>query len=176
MCSAPAVPLAFKEASAVFIGTVSDVVDPRSKVDKAPLEQRFYTIRFNVQRSWKGVTSDEISVLSGQGKFGCLSYPAVSKGERYLVFANALYRDGGPVKGLLLIDRCTRTELIPLLGPPHIANRFGLSLLIKRDVWEDVRKLDELSTSTPQPTSNPRPRSSEYFGHSNLGASHPLLP
>ncbi|SRR6266404_2961715 len=111
-CSVPEVPRALNRASAVFVGEVIEVIDPRTSDEKASPPGRFYTIRFKVEKSWKGVASQEIEVLSAQGKYGCFAYPPVSKGERYLVYADPLYFDGAFQKGWLIITTCNRTKLL----------------------------------------------------------------
>lgn len=76
-CSVPDLPKAYEQANAVFVGEVVGIIPPRTSDEKAPLADRFYTIKFEVEKSWKGVSSREVSVLSGQGKVGCLSDPAI---------------------------------------------------------------------------------------------------
>ena len=92
-CVTPEVPESFKRAKAVFIGAVVDILEPKTSDETAPLPGRFFTIKFKVQRTWKGVPSgtQEFSVLSAQGRYGCFAFPPVTKGEtRYL---DGLYID-----------------------------------------------------------------------------------
>ena len=131
-CVTPDVPEAFDRASAVFVGEVAEIIEPRTSDEKAPLPGRFFTIKFKVEKSWKGVpsASREISVLSAQGRYGCFAYPPVSKGERYLVYADPAQGDGG--KGWSIITTCNRTSPI----------RFSLQDRRDIDPHEDMKKLD----------------------------------
>ncbi len=109
-CSVPSVPKGVTRAGAVFVGEVTEIIDPRTSDEHAPPPGRFYTIKFKVEKSWKGVVAQEINVLSAQGRYGCLAFPPVSKGEKYLVFADPLYFDGALRKGWLIITICNRTK------------------------------------------------------------------
>lgn len=108
----PEVPKAVEQASAVFIGEVSEIIEPVSKDKKAPTGH-FYVIKFKVEKSWKGVTFfREISVLSAHGADECFAYPAVHKGEKYLVFADPYYSNGVLLKPWSIITSCNRTKLL----------------------------------------------------------------
>lgn len=111
-CSVPSVPKAVSRAGAVFVGEVTEIIEPRTSDDKAPPPGRFYTIKFKVEKSWKGVASSDVAVLSAQGRYGCLAYPPVSKGEKYLVFADPFYFNGAFQKDWLIITTCNRTKLL----------------------------------------------------------------
>lgn len=111
-CIMPEVPPAVEQASAVFVGEVSEIIEPVSKNDKASTGH-FYVIKFKVVKSWKGVTFfREISVLSAQGAGECFAYPAVHKGEKYLVFADPYYSNGVLLKEWSIITSCNRTKLL----------------------------------------------------------------
>src|SRR6266849_5357295 len=56
-CLTPEVPEALKQAKAVFLGEVIDIVEPKTSNEAAPLPGRFFTIKFKIQRSWKGIPS-----------------------------------------------------------------------------------------------------------------------
>lgn len=112
-CVTPEVPQAFREARAVFVGEVIEIVEPQSDDPKAPLANRLYAIRFNVEKSWKGVTSQEISVLSDQGRAGCFSWGPFLKGKKYLVYAERRTPAGAPTKNLAVLFSCNRTALLP---------------------------------------------------------------
>ena len=75
-CIIPEVPEAFAQADAVFVGEVIEIVEPKASDEKAPLTDRFYTIRFKVTKTFKGAAFAERSILSAQWKFGCFAYPA----------------------------------------------------------------------------------------------------
>lgn len=109
-CGKAEVPKALNAASAVFLGEVIDITEPRTTEETAPLPGRFFTIRFKVEKSWKGIAfgSTEIDVLSAQGRYGCFAFPPVKKGERYLVYADSTSGD----KGWVIITNCTRTTIV----------------------------------------------------------------
>jgi len=145
-CAIPEVTESFAQADAVFIGKVVDIVKPKTFDAKAPLSDRLYTIRFKVEKSWKGEPSTEKSVLTAQGEFGCFAYPAVGKGERYLVYGDPAYDDDVKLKGVLAISSCNRTALLPLPGL-RLISRLDLSDYNQRDGYEDLKKLEEISTN-----------------------------
>ena len=108
-CIKAEVPEAYDEAKAVFIGEVTKIVTPRTDDPTAPLVERLFTIKFKVERSWKGAgfldtTIPEISVLSDQGRSGCFSWGPFLEGRKYLVYA--LQTDG---KNLAVLLSCNRT-------------------------------------------------------------------
>jgi len=135
-CAMPDVPEALNRANAVFIGEVAEIIEPLTSDEKALPPGRFFTIKFKVEKSWKGVAiaSREISVLSAQGRYGCFAYPPVSKGERYLVYAEPAYVDGGSSEDWSIITNCTRTS--PM--------RLKLWYEADIDPYEDMKKLDDL--------------------------------
>ena len=54
-CITPEVPEALKTARTVFLGEVVDIIEPTTSDETARLPGRFFTIKFKVQRSWKGI-------------------------------------------------------------------------------------------------------------------------
>jgi uncharacterized Ntn-hydrolase superfamily protein len=143
----PDVPKAVERASAVFVGEVTDIVAPTTSDEKSPLPGRFFTIKFKVQKSWKGVTSDEINILSAQGEYGCFAFPPVTKGEKYLVYADEAYNDGTSQKDWLIITTCNRTALIPK-PEARIVNRFRTPGFNRKDGSEDLKELEQMSKPT----------------------------
>ncbi len=111
-CITPEVPQAFSEARAVFIGEVIDIVEPRTNNPKAPLADRLYAVKFRIGRSWKGVTNQEVVVLSDQGRAGCFSWGSFVKGQRYLVYAERRTPSGAPIRNLAVLFSCNRTTLV----------------------------------------------------------------
>ena len=140
-CSVPSVPKAVSRAKAVFVGEVTEIIEPRTLDENATPPRRFYTIKFRVETSWKGVASPEIAVLSAQGRYGCLAYPPVIKGEKYLVFADPLYFGGAFQKGWLIITICNRTK--PLANAA-----------------QDIMKLESLKNPSSDPYSPPQRKES----------------
>lgn len=111
-CIKPEVPQAFREASAVFVGEVIEIVDPSTDNPKAPLADRLYAIRFKVDQFWKGTTTEEIVVLSDQGKAGCFSWGPFLKGNKYLVYAEKRTPAGTRIRNLAVLFSCNRTSLL----------------------------------------------------------------
>jgi len=128
-CITPDVPDALKQAKTVFLGEVIDIVEPKTTDVTAPLPGRFFTIKFKIQKSWKGIASgtSEFSVLSAQGRYGCFAFRPVAKGERYLVYADPASDTGH--WGLVTI--CNRTTAVRLGFNPDAI-----------DPYEDMKQLD----------------------------------
>jgi hypothetical protein len=137
-CIVPEVPEAFDQAQSVFLGEVVEIVNPSTVEADAPLPGRLYTIKFKVERSWKGFPFAEIDVLSAQGD-GCFAYPAVHKGEKYLVYAEASYVNGSEDKHWLMIWSCSRTALF--VERPPSGHRSAFSVW-ERDAAQDIRALN----------------------------------
>ena len=99
-------------AKAVFVGEVMEVVPPRSTDRYAKFEDAVYIIRFKVETAWKGHFLTEISVLAQIQMDTCFSLRTTpQKGERYLVYAEPVYRDD-PSRTELMLQSCTRTALL----------------------------------------------------------------
>lgn len=111
-CIKPEVSQAVSEARAVFAGEVVEIIKPRTTNPKAPLADRLYAIRFKVDRVWKGPASEEITILSDQGRAGCFSWGPFLKGEKYLVYAEKRTPTGVRIKSLLVMYSCNRTALL----------------------------------------------------------------
>jgi hypothetical protein len=108
-CVKAEVPEAYDEAKAVFIGEVTKIVTPRSEDPTALPAERLFTIKFKVEKSWKGAgfldtTIPEISVLSDQGRTGCFSWGPFLEGRKYLVYAIQTEE-----KNLAVLFSCSRT-------------------------------------------------------------------
>src|SRR5436853_3403955 len=146
-CLIPDVPEAVKQSSAVFVGEVVDIVAPKTSDEKAPLPGRFFTIKFKVEKSWKGAAFGEVDVLSAQGRYGCFAFPPVSKGEKYLVYAEQAYDERALQKNWLFINSCNRTALIPK-PDERIVDRFHNSGFDEKDGTEDLKELEQMSKPT----------------------------
>ena len=83
------VKVALKKSTAVFSGEVLEI---RSNVN-------VLQARFRVERSWKGVETEEVYVLTD----GTVESPHYRVGEKYLVFA-------GTRDGKLFTGSCSRTK------------------------------------------------------------------
>ena len=108
-CIIPEVKQALSRADAVFIGKVKEIIEPKKSGTTSSPENRFYTIKFEVEKNWKGAPLPQFSVLSAQGD-GCFAYHRVEKGERYLVFADPFYPDEERKTGPSIITACSRTQ------------------------------------------------------------------
>jgi len=112
-CVIPELTKAYEQAAAIFAGEVVEITPPRTFDENRPVADRLYTVKFKVQRSWKGsFPSLEVNVFSGHGN-GCLSYPVVQVGKNYLVFADPVLIDGVLERGQMVVTACNRTALIP---------------------------------------------------------------
>lgn len=111
-CVKDEVPQAYDEAKAVFIGEVTEIVQPRTDDQNADISENLFVIKFKVERSWKGAgyldtTIAEIKILSDQGRAGCFSWGPFLEGRKYLVYA--VQTDGD---NLAVLFSCNRTTPI----------------------------------------------------------------
>jgi hypothetical protein len=136
-CLRPEVPGAFKQAKAVFLGEVVDIVEPNTTDETAPLPGRFFTIKFKIQKSWKGIAfgTQEFSVLSAQGHYGCFAFPSVTKGETYLVYADPAYR----AENWSVITICSRSTVLRFGSNPKLLDRDAI------DPFSDMKQLDVIA-------------------------------
>ena len=111
-CVTPEVPKAHHDAQAVFLGEVTEIIYPRTNRLKAPLADRLFRIKFKVEKSWKGTTTQEIVILSDQGRAGCFSWGPFLKGRKYLVYAERRTPSGARIRDLAVLYSCNRTELL----------------------------------------------------------------
>jgi hypothetical protein len=134
-CIVPEMGEAFDYANAVFLGEVVDIVEPKTTNEKAPASERFYTVRFKVKKSWKGVGdgSSTFEVLTTQG-LGYEAYPAVKKGELHLVYA-----DPSQQKGFSAISNCGRSTVVRLgFGSNHFS-------ATESDPFQEMKQLDVIT-------------------------------
>ena len=111
-CVMPEVPESFKRANAAFVGVVVEITPPNAKDINRPLP-RSHTIKFRVEKSWKGTRSGRyFSVLWAHGANEELAFPIVHLGEKYLVFADPVYFNGVSQRRWSLISSCSRTKLL----------------------------------------------------------------
>ena len=115
-CTIPEVKDALNRANAVFMGKVKEIIEPKKSRTTSSPESKFYIIKFEVEKTWKGASLAEFSVLSAQGN-GCFAYPRVKKGERYVVFADPLDQDGVRETKWSIITSCSRTGLVAEAEP-----------------------------------------------------------
>lgn len=110
-CAIPDVPQAVEASEAVFVGWVTDIIEPRSNDPNAPLIDRLYQVKLKIGTSWKGKLTREITVLSAQGRGDCYTWGSFLKGQSYLVYAEPPVR-GAPRGSLALLFACTRSAML----------------------------------------------------------------
>ncbi len=135
-CARTEVKDAFKQAQSVFVGEVTDIVEPKNP-NAETIQERFFTIKFKIEKSWKGVPlgTRELGVLAAQGRYGCFAFPPMHKGERYLVYADPT----DSAQGWSVITTCTRTTAIMVSAKPSLAEG-------AIDPFADMKKLDAITT------------------------------
>jgi hypothetical protein len=149
-CITPEVQEGFERARAVFQGEVLEIVPPRNTAKEASFTDRAYTIRFKVERTWKGSFFNEtadVYALMGE----CFSLPWLVKGEKYLVYADPIWDSTKSTD--VMINICNRTSSMSatrtefrLVGPPP-----------DRSIESEIRALNGLLTMPPSSKSRPDP-------------------
>jgi hypothetical protein len=99
-CDDPPLETKFKDAGAVFVGEAVELT-------KVHVNFYEYSVRFKVERSWKGASGPEIEMFAAYDLPGMCNDLRLSPGEKYLVYADTdkegrLYiaRDCGPTANL----------------------------------------------------------------------------
>jgi hypothetical protein len=99
-CDDPPLETKFKDAGAVFVGEAVELTKVRVNFYE-------YSVRFKVEKSWKGAPGPEIEVFAAYDLPGMCNDLPLSPGEKYLVYADidkdgCLYitRDCGPTANL----------------------------------------------------------------------------
>lgn len=126
-CIIPEFPNAFKQAHAVFVGEVVEIIPPEARNYREPRLGRAYTIEFKVEKAWKGVRTGKTFRVESDHGATVIAFPVVHLGEKYLVFADPIYFGGVPQKKWSVISACNRTKLVSKAG-------------------EDLRNLDSLNS------------------------------
>jgi hypothetical protein len=149
-CGMPDVREVVAQASAVFVGEVIDIAESRTSDEKAPNSERLYTIKFRVEKSFKGVSLQEkVAVFKGDSKTSCFAYPEIFLGEKYLVYAYASYKNDVSVNGPFSISACgNRTGI---LSPQLVRRSWYVD---EKDGYgrpyatEDLKELEEITNPT----------------------------
>jgi len=116
-CVKPEVREAYDRAKVVFVGEVLEVIPPHSTDGPAKFADAAHTIRFKVERAWKGHFWTQITVLAQIQMDSCFSLRTPpQKGERYLVYAEPVYRADSS-RTELMMQSCTRTALLTEISP-----------------------------------------------------------
>lgn len=134
-CFKPEVKEAFDRAKVVFLGEVIEVVPPRSTEPTAKFVDSAHTIKFKVESAWKGLFWTEARVLFQIDRsFRLGELP--QKGEKYLVYAEPVYRYD-PSSTEVMTHSCTRTALLSEKLP---ANGF----YYRNQAVDDIRVLNSM--------------------------------
>jgi hypothetical protein len=91
--------LARKKSQAVFVGEVTEIIAPKTASGE---EAWTAEVRFKVLQTWKGVTTETVSIFTANRC--CICGYKFSVGERYLVYAYSSNKD-------LATSFCTRIKL-----------------------------------------------------------------
>ncbi|HYX29392.1 MAG TPA: hypothetical protein VE863_12580 [Pyrinomonadaceae bacterium] len=96
-----------KTARVVFLGEVTEIIEPKIGGENLPQIDRAYTIKFKVHKTWKGLPSDatDLAVLWETNCYECPELPQLN--ETYLIYGNPLPNN----KTLSFVGWCNRTVL-----------------------------------------------------------------
>ena len=140
-CLVPEVAQGYERAKAVFVGEVIEITPPRSTDKNAPFFERAYLLELEVERAWKGRAFGSLKVWALQGNES-FALPAFNKGERYVVYADAVHSDEASTHLELMVSECNRTALLP--KDPKPRPKIMRDVVDRRDGTEDLRALDSL--------------------------------
>lgn len=148
-CINPEVKEAFDRAKIVFVGEVLEVMPPRSTDANAEFVDAAHTFKFKVETAWKEQFWTEASVLARMDN--CFSLRTLpQKGEKYLVYAEPVYRDD-PSRREVMTHSCTRTALLPHISPAS-------GVYYRNQAANDIRALNSIMMifgTRPKPTTIP---------------------
>lgn len=134
-CNLPSVQTSYDNSKAVFVGEVLEVIPPPQTTDpRAGFVNGAHTIKFRVEKSWKGVFFTDTSVMTRLDSCPGLK-PAPKKGDRYLVFARAVYPDD-PSHSELTTGPCDRTALLSDYSTANVVYR--------NQAVDDIRALNSM--------------------------------
>ena len=154
-CIKPEVKDAYDRAKLVFVGEVQEVIPPRSTDPGAKFEDAAHTVKFKIETAWKQSFWTEASVLVGVNNcFGLRKLP--EKGEKYLVYAEPVYRDDRS-RTEVMTHGCTRTALLTEMSTD--------GFFYRNQTADDIRMLNNvlLMFWTPSgPSFSPSPLRLQY--------------
>ena len=107
-----------KKSQAVFVGEVTEIIIPKTSTGE---ESWTAEVRFKVLQTWKGITTETVSVFTAN--ICCICGYKFDAGERYLVYAYSSDKD-------LATSICKRTK--PLSGANEDLKVLGKSNISKR--------------------------------------------
>jgi hypothetical protein len=129
-CDPPPPQKLFKQATAVFVGEVTEVSE-----STAPLYKGYpalsYAVKFKVVKYWKGIRGDEVIVHSDLGGLECHQFK-FQKGSTYLVYAFG--------RNLTAITGCTRSGSISEAYVTEQIKQFGKGKTPKSTEAENRKK------------------------------------
>ena len=138
-CVLPEVTEGFDRAGAVFIGEVTAITPPRINRTDVPFFEGTHLVEFRIEKSWKGMPFGYLKIwIRLQGYEPTLT--RISKGERYLVYADPVFENEVATKELM-VNMCNRTTLLPenVEMPRSTLFQFG-----RKIGAADMRVLDSL--------------------------------
>ncbi len=99
-CTVPKLRRDYREATAIFVGKVVEVRFNQSSDDKT---RRLHpmAVKLKVEKSWKGVRSPEITVITNEAITVCGGFE-FREGERYIIYAYE--------KDLVTFNSCSRSR------------------------------------------------------------------
>ncbi|NIR47641.1 T9SS type A sorting domain-containing protein [candidate division KSB1 bacterium] len=144
-CGGPIPPkLELKLKDAVFVGGVLSV-----DLDTIEFGRRIHRVQFLVDRYWKGVSDDTITVSTNTNEGSC-GFP-FEPDSTYLVYAYTIEDTSSDLHGQLFTSICTRTRLLSKasedlseLGPPVVVS-------VGEDRPKAIPAIAELFQNYPNP-------------------------
>lgn len=148
-CLTPEVHEGFERAQVVFQGEVTEIIPPRNTAKDAPFTDRSYTVRFKVERTWKGLSFVEAEVYALRDE--CFSLPPLVKGEKYIVYAEPVL--DSPKSTDVMINACNRTVS---MSAPRTEFRL-IGPMPDRSIESEIRVLNSMMIIPPGLKPRPDP-------------------
>lgn len=112
LCMTPDVLEAFDRAKLVFSGKILNVMPVAQ--DSGSRTALDYVVSFQVEKWWKGTSSQQVSVVWHSSSFECSVFPVGEIGENYLVYADPLTTTHPGSKSLAEVSVLNRTSRLLL--------------------------------------------------------------
>jgi len=114
-CITPTVSDSFKNARAVFVGEVTEVIAPKIVGENTPDIGHAYTIKFKVHQRWKGLppTTTDFNILWTTQCYECPPLPHIE--DTYLVYAYPVPNN----ETLSFVGWCNRTMIVRSDSPSN---------------------------------------------------------
>lgn len=84
-CADPSQRERFRASNAVYLGEVVEIKDTKESSEE--LKMYFYSVKFKVEKQWKGKKSEEITVLASYDSPGWCGDLNLRVGVRFLIYA-----------------------------------------------------------------------------------------